>query len=140
MRAIDKASTTYDVIVPKHRVQSLGFYLALGTLFLVLVAFAVSWWHLSRVSDINSTVLGTPSPTAGFSASGDASRSAAEAPSVGDGSRLKSQDEELLNFKLDQVILNVECRMLVGKGTARDVAVVTMHTEDGAEFAVLDNT
>lgn len=37
----------------------------------------------------------------------------------------------------DQTILNVDCRMLVGKGPAEDVAVVTLLSEEGAEFAVV---
>ncbi|MXW54341.1 MAG: hypothetical protein F4X44_12605 [Gammaproteobacteria bacterium] len=38
----------------------------------------------------------------------------------------------------ERTILNVDCRMLSGKGAAEDVAVVTILSEEGAEFAVLD--
>ena len=40
----------------------------------------------------------------------------------------------------ERTILNVDCRMLSGKGPAEDVAVVTILSEEGAEFAVLDES
>ena len=123
----------------KQRVQSLGYYMAFGTLVLFLVAVAVVWWQLSHASDFKSEVSGNPSPSKDIAAPVNTSRSATETSSVGDGSELMSQDDELLEFTPDQVILNVECRMLAGKGAARDVAVVTMPTAGGAEFVVLDN-
>ncbi len=49
---------------------------------------------------------------------------------------LQSEDLPIV-LTPEQTILYVDCRMLAGKGPAEDVAVVTLLSEKGAEFAVV---
>ncbi len=54
------------------------------------------------------------------------------------GSRNLVEDAPL--FTPERVILNVGCRMRMGEGAAKEVAVLTFLDENGTEFAVLGDT
>ena len=124
----------------KPRMLSLRYYLAFGTLVLFLVAFGVIRWHLSHAGDLKTEKSDYVIPSTDSAAMDVESLLTAEAPQVSYAVKSMSQDEQSLMFTPDHVILNIECKMLTGEGAAKDVAVVTMPTEDGAEFVVLGNT
>lgn len=109
--------------------------LALASTTLAVVIICVVWWFVLRDSG------------SGFSSEFDQELKPpeiVEQTSSGPRVFLTDEGEDLNSEDLpvvltpDRTILNVDCRMLSGKGPAEDVAVVTILSEEGAEFAVLD--
>lgn len=109
--------------------------LAIASISFALVAICVVWWFVLRDSG------------SGFSSESDQELNPQDIVEKSSNSPIalstdESEDSrsEALSVVLtpEQTILNVDCRMLYGKGAAEDVAVVTILSEEGAEFAVLD--
>ena len=102
---------------------------------LVAVAICVVWWFVLRDSGsgISSEFDQELIPQ-------DIIENSSNSPivlSTDEGEDLDPEDFPVV-LTPEKTILNVDCRMLAGKGPAEDVAVVILLSEEGAEFAVLD--
>lgn len=101
----------------------------------LLVAFVIVLWLL--LNDAESEPVRSTDEQAGSSAKIETGTENTVAISA-------AEDEEPGDEEVDSVltpeetILNVNCRMLSGKGSAEDVAVVTLLSDESARFAVLD--
>ena len=109
--------------------------LALASIALVVVAICLVWLFVLRGSGSeNSSELDQePIPQ-------DIVEDSSNSPIVVSSDESEDLRSEALPVVLtpDRTILNVDCRMLSGKGPAEDVAVLTLLSEESAEFAVLD--
>ncbi len=109
--------------------------LVLASIALVVIAICVVWWFVLRgsgsgnSSDLDQELIPQ-----------DIVENSSNGPIVLSSDESEDLDSEDLPVVLtpEQTILNVDCRMLAGKGPAEDVAVVILLSEEGAEFAVLD--
>ena len=108
--------------------------LALASITFVVVAFCLVWWFVLRDSG------------SGFSTELDKELNPPDILEKSSNSPIALSTDESEDLRLEalpvvltpeQTILNVDCRMLSGKGPAEDVAVVTLLSEEGAEFAVV---
>ena len=109
--------------------------LAVASLVLVLVASCMVWWFVQRDwgSEIDSELDEELKVLDTFQ---EKIRSPID-QLTDEGNDLHPVDYPVV-LTPEKTILNVDCRMLSGMGPAEDVAVVTILSEESAEFAVLD--
>ncbi len=96
----------------------------------------VSVWYFTRGGDGNHSKSNTSNQTLHQldSAAIEAVKTRTE---FDYGSTPAKRGESFDPFTPEHAILNLECKMLSGKGSANDVALVTLPTEDGVVFAVI---
>ena len=103
-----------------------------GTLALLVALLGIGWWLVTNDREDRS---GVPVVASALVNSGT------DGPNmtimVEEETQTGSQEEDSPLFTPERVILNVECRMLTGRGDAKDVAVLTFFDENGTEFTVL---
>ena len=108
--------------------------LALACLALVVVVICVVWWFIPQhgASQSIARIEGEPIVA---NVTEDLSQNPLEYLTDENPDFEKKELQVVLTP--ERTILNVDCRMLSGKGPAEDVAVVTLLSEEGAEFAVV---
>lgn len=107
----------------------------IGVLVLLTALLGISWWLVRNDREDRS---GAPVVASALANSGT------DGPNmtimVVEESQTENPEEDAPLFTPERVILNVECRMRTGEGTAKDVALLTFYDENGTEFTVLDET
>lgn len=110
-----------------------------AAIVVVATVVGVSWWYFWR--DIEGSPIRTSTdnqPTHQLERSGVED---AVAPGAVEHRTSGPDDVQSMSpFTPEHTILNIDCRMATGKGAASGVAVLTLPTEDGVAFSVMDES
>ncbi|MCY3884060.1 MAG: hypothetical protein OXG24_04005 [Gammaproteobacteria bacterium] len=114
-------------------------FLLPAAIIVVASVVGVSWWYLSRDIDGSPSRSETANqPTHQLEQSGFEDTKTPGA--VEHGTLTPEGVQSMSPFAPEHTILNIDCRMVSGKGAARGVAVLTLPTEDGVVFSVMDES
>lgn len=114
-------------------------FLLPAVIVLVATVVGISWWYLSRDTE------GSPNrPDTANQQGHQSERSGVEDAktpgAVEQGTSGPDDVQSMSPFTPEHTILNIDCRMATGEGAASGVAVLTLPTEDGIAFSVIDES
>lgn len=114
-------------------------FLLPAAIVVVATVLGIGWWYLSRDNE-GSPNLASTATQQGNQLERSGVEDAVAQGAVEQGTSTSDGVQSISPFTPEHTILNIDCRMASGKGAARGVAVLTLPTEDGVAFSVLDES